>query len=471
MRIIFYTFSKKPNSTARPSGSGTEFECQIKSPSSIISPVIQLSKASSPTNFNYAYIPDWSRYYFISDITCGIGLWILSLRVDVLASFKNDILATSQYILRNANNYNDDILDTLYPTKAGANYNIATAGGVTDPDNQISFLNYFNASYTDGYFLIGVISDNSSGVTYYELTYAGFTSVLSNLMTFIPTDFEDVSDGIAKAMLDPLQYITSCMWYPVSMLRGIAQVIDHIMIAGYRIPISALGCGIVTNRSCHFRSSVSVPKHPQAEEYSYTQLEPYSRYNLFFEPFGNIPLDTTKLYDSTALTLDWYVDVPTGEAELFVRNGNILVANTSALIGVQVRLSQLVNDIVGGFTGVAGGIAGVVAGVALGDYVGAITSGLSGISSAVNSMLPQLSTRGSEGSFLAYSLGAPQLHAFYNLQVDTDSVRYGRPLCEIETLSSLSGYTLCSNASLSISCTDNELTEIESLLNGGFYIE
>ena len=470
MKITLYTFSKKPNSTARPSGSGTEFDCQIKAPSSIISPIIQLSKASNPTNFNYAYIPDWNRYYFISDITYGIGLWILSLRVDVLASFKDDILATSQYILRNANNYNDDILDTLYPTKAGANYNIATAGGVTDPDNQISFPNYFNATYTDGFFIIGVISNNNSGVTYYQLSYDGFTSLLSSLMTYIPTDFEDVSDGIAKAMLDPLQYITSCMWYPVSMTRGITPVSTSINIGGYNISVSSIG-GIIQNRSCHFRSSVSVPKHPQAEAYAYTQLEPYSRYNLFFEPFGNIPLDTTKLYDSTSLTLDWYVDVPTGEAELFIRNGNILVANTSALIGVQVRLSQLVNDIVGGFTGVAGGIAGVVAGVALGDYVGAITSGLSGISSAVNSMLPQLSTRGSEGSFLAYSLGAPQLHAFYNLQVDTDPTRYGRPLCEIETLSSLSGYTLCSNASLSLSCSDNELTEIESLLNGGFYIE
>lgn len=470
MRITFYTFSKKSNSTARPSGSGVTYDCQVKTPSSIINPTIQLSKASNPTSFNYAYIPDWDRYYFINDITYGIGLWVLDLRVDVLASFKDNILSSSQYVLRNANNYNDDILDTLYPTKAGANYNIATAGAVTDPDNQISFPNYFNATYTDGFFIIGVISNNNSGVTYYQLSYDGFTTLLNSLMTYIPSDFDDVSDGIAKAMLDPLQYITSCMWYPVSMTRGFTPVTTSINIGGYNIPVSSIG-GIIQNRSCHFRSSVTVPKHPQAEGYSYTQLDPYSRYNLFFEPFGNIPLDTTKLYNSTALTLDWYVDVPTGEAELFIRNGNILVANTSALIGVQVRLSQLVNDIVGGFTGVAGGIAGAVAGIALGDYVGAITSGLSGISSAVNSMLPQLSTRGSEGSFLAYSLGAPQLHAFYNLQVDTDPERYGRPLCEIETLSSLSGYTLCSNASLSLSCSDNELTEIESLLNGGFYIE
>lgn len=470
MRIIFYTFSKKPNSTARPSGSGTEFDCQIKTPSSIISPIIQLSKASNPTSFNYAYIPDWNRYYFINDITYGIGLWILSLRVDVLASFKNDILATSQYILRNAYSYNDDIIDSLYPTKAGANYAMARGGAVIDPANQITFPDYFTGNYTGGFFIIGVISSNNSGVTYYQLTYDGFRSLLGSLMSYIPSDFDDVSDGIAKAMLDPLQYITSCMWYPVSMTRGFTPVATSIDIGGYSISVSSIG-GIIQNRTCHFRTSISIPKHPQADDFAYLQLEPYSRYNLFFEPFGNIPLDTLKLYNGDTLTLNWYVDVPTGEAELIVMNGGVWVTNASALIGVQVRLSQLVNDIIGGATNLGGGILGAVTNYLTGNYAGAIVSGLSGVASAVNSMLPQLSTKGAEGSFLAYSLGAPELHAFYNLQVDTDPERYGRPLCEIETLSSLSGYTLCSNASLSLSCSDNELTEIESLLNGGFYIE
>lgn len=477
MRIIFYTFSKKPNSTARPSGAGTEFDCQIKAPSSIISPIIQLSKASNPTNFNYAYIPDWNRYYFISDITYGIGLWILSLRVDVLASFKDDILATSQYILRNANSYNTNIMDTLYPTKASATGNTAIAyapNSVTNVDSAGVIENYFNVDFTDGYFVIGVLGDNNSGITYYQLTYNGFKQLMGSLLNYIPSDFQDVSDGIAKAMLDPLQYITTCYWTPTPFQVTYLPTPMTINIASYSIQISgSQNATIIFDRKAHLRTTITIPKHPQSNEYGYLQLEPYSRYNLLFEPFGNIPLDTLKLYGGTTLRLDWIVDISTMDSELFVYNNetNALIYNGVANIGVSVRLSQLVNDIIGGATSLGGGLIGAVAGVALGDYVGAITSGLSGISSAVNSMLPQLSTRGSEGSFLAYSLGAPQLHAFYNLQVDTDPERYGRPLCEIETLNTLSGYTLCSNASLSLSCSDNELTEIESLLNGGFYIE
>ena len=477
MRITFYTFSKKSNSTARPNVAGTDFECQIKSPSSIVNPIIQLCKASEPITFNYAYIPDWKRYYFITDITYSLGLWTLSLRVDVLGTYRNQILSSSQYVLRNANDFNSNIIDTLYPTKASSSGNSAIAyapNSVTNVDTGGTINDYFNVDFTDGYFVIGVLGNNNSGVTYYQLTYNGFKQLMGSLLNFIPNDFQDVSDGIAKAMLDPLQYITTCYWTPTPFQVTYLPTPMTINIGSYSIQISgSQNATIIFDRKAHLRTTIAIPKHPQSEDYAYLQLEPYSRYNLLFEPFGNIPLDTLKLYGGINIRLDWYVDISTMDSELFVYNNetNALIFNTVSNIGVTVRLSQLVNDIIGGATSLGGGLIGAVAGAVLGDYIGSITSGLSGISSAVNSMLPQLSTRGSEGSFLAYSLGAPQLHAFYNLQVDTNPERYGRPLCEIRALRNLTGYTLCSNASLSLSCTDNELTEIENYLNGGFYIE
>ena len=144
------------------------------------------------------------------------------------------------------------------------------------------------------------------------------------------------------------------------------------------------------------------------------------------------------------------------------------------MIGVQVRLSQLVNDIVGGVTSLASGIAGAVGNALIGNYAGAVISAASGIQSTAQSMLPQLSTRGTEGSFLGYSLGAPKLHAFYNLQFDTDPDRYGRPLCEVKYLGDLDGYCLCSNAVVNYVKTlplSVEAEEVNGLLNSGVYIE
>ena len=473
--IKLYKFNKKINSTLKPDAStpSVTLNCNIKTDSSIINPVIELK--TNPLGYNYCYIQKFNRYYFINDIVYSIGYWTLSLNVDVLASFKSDITSSTQYVLRSSSAYNDNILDTFYGTKASSsnNYAIATASStVVDPDYSLSIADYFNKSFNDGVFIIGVISNNNSGVTYYQLSYASFTTLLTSLMNYVPDDIDDVSDGIAKSLFDPLQYITSCTWYPSSMARGMTPVLREIKIGGYTVDVGIGGFGsVISNRVCHFKTTVSIPKHPQYNEYSYTQLEPFSRYNLFFEPFGNIPLDSVKLYGASSLNLDWYVDSASGEAELFITNGAMLIANVSAMMGVQVRLSQLTVDVLGGTNSFVNGVGGVINGAITGDIFGAIMSGINGITSTTASMLPQLSTKGNEGSFLPYSLGAPKLHAFYNLQVDTNPDKYGRPLCEVKTLSSLRGYCICDKAVITSSCTGDEKETIEAYLNGGFYIE
>ena len=475
VKIKLFKFNKKVNSTLKPSNDVTsiELDCLVKTSSSIINPVIELKE--NPIEYNYCYIEKFNRYYFISDIVYGIGVWIVSLNVDVLASFRSDILSSSQYILRSASDFNGNILDTMYGTKASSsgNYSVVSASSnVEDPDYSLTIPDYFNKNFADGVFVIGVISDNNSGVTYYQLSYASFSVLLSSLMDYVPDDIDDVSDGIAKCLFNPLQYITSCMWYPSSLARGVTPVLTNIKIGGYTINVGLGGFGsVLNNRVVHFRTNVSVPSHPQSNDYPYLNLEPFTRYNLIFEPYGNIPLDSVKLYGASSLNLDWYVDGASGEAELFIYNGTNLIANVSAMMGVQVRLSQIVTDVLGGVNSVTNGVSGVISNLLSDNIIGAITSTITGITSSVSSMLPQLSTKGNEGSFLPYSLGSPKLYAFYNLQFDTSDDKYGRPLCENRTLSTLSGYCLCDKAVITSLCTGDEKEMIESYLNGGLYIE
>ena len=48
--------------------------------------------AQFPTMINYCYIPAFNRYYFIEDITCeNTYIYTLTLKCDVLMTFKNDI--------------------------------------------------------------------------------------------------------------------------------------------------------------------------------------------------------------------------------------------------------------------------------------------------------------------------------------------------------------------------------------------
>lgn len=64
----------------------------LKSETSITNPVVHLV-ADNPVGYNYAYIPEFNRYYYIDDIvSVRTGLWRISMSVDVLESFKDSIL-------------------------------------------------------------------------------------------------------------------------------------------------------------------------------------------------------------------------------------------------------------------------------------------------------------------------------------------------------------------------------------------
>lgn len=65
---------------------------------------------------NYAYIPSFKRYYFITGIEILTKTLVgISLHVDVLESFKNDVLAGTVHITEssNADNYYPKELDSL----------------------------------------------------------------------------------------------------------------------------------------------------------------------------------------------------------------------------------------------------------------------------------------------------------------------------------------------------------------------
>ena len=65
MNVIFYSHLKRSNSTKLPSG-GTEIACVLKDDCSVISPVLEIKTATLP-DYNYAYIPDFGRYYYVND--------------------------------------------------------------------------------------------------------------------------------------------------------------------------------------------------------------------------------------------------------------------------------------------------------------------------------------------------------------------------------------------------------------------
>lgn len=77
---------------------------RLKEPTSVISPVVTLSKETIGKNWaqvNYAYIPMFNRYYFIDKPgTLKDGLVTYEMSVDPLMSYKGALLNTAFEIAR-----------------------------------------------------------------------------------------------------------------------------------------------------------------------------------------------------------------------------------------------------------------------------------------------------------------------------------------------------------------------------------
>lgn len=87
-------------------------ELNLKDEVDILNPTFNLLIFDGIFNYNYAYVPSFNRYYFINGITILTRtIAQLDLKVDVLESWKEDILQANCHITKenNANMYGAEI--------------------------------------------------------------------------------------------------------------------------------------------------------------------------------------------------------------------------------------------------------------------------------------------------------------------------------------------------------------------------
>lgn len=83
----------------------------LREETSILAPIITLELSSRP-NANYCYIPQFGRYYYITDIvSIRNNLWSISLYVDVLMSNREAILNCKGFVERNEFKHNNMLID------------------------------------------------------------------------------------------------------------------------------------------------------------------------------------------------------------------------------------------------------------------------------------------------------------------------------------------------------------------------
>lgn len=96
-----------------------EIEGTLRDASSIMNPVIQfrINDVGDLKRCNYMYISEWGRYYFVDDITSFRNNIIqISAHVDVLYTYKDQILDNTGLIHRSGNSYSLYLDDSQFKT-------------------------------------------------------------------------------------------------------------------------------------------------------------------------------------------------------------------------------------------------------------------------------------------------------------------------------------------------------------------
>ena len=449
--ITLYAFSKRENSTKLPDIAGYTISGEIKHGCSIVAPVIHIKNAGLlPLNYNYCYIPSFKRYYYINDWTIEGGIWSASLNVDALASWRSNILNSSEYVLRNSKTYDNSIIDNFYSTKSK----------VTKQMDSVTFFDGTNLS--TGSFIVGILGGGTLGVTYYLMTLTQFQQII-NKLTDDPTylDIKDISNELVKGLVNPFQYFTRAYFLPFgnNWIGGISA--PDVQVGWWKTGVS---CNrIKEDNTIGLSKSFTIPKHPQASSRGvYLNGAPFSRYSINFMPFGNIVLDANLLKDATTLNVNTYTDVLTGDTILKIYADDVIVGTASANVSASIPLSSVTSNVGGMVTSLVGAASSFL----MGDYLS--TAG--NVGNALDSALPQANTRGSQGGFMTAKEQCSLISEFYEL-VPEDLEHRGRPLCQKKTLSTLTGYTVVADADLKAPCTRAEIQTIKNYMEGGFYIE
>ena len=525
--VHLYRFVKKVNSTLQPVGDaepGWHYQGQAtpRRGVSILAPVlaIQSTEEYPLVGYNYAWIPRYNRYYWITDIRVGpANLWYIYMSCDVLATYNTDIQNSTEYVARSASAYVGTIEDGMYPSRAGSYLAMTSKESPWVSD-------LYSGTYIVG-IINGIAGATSTAVTYYAFTagqYASLLDKLQNQTTMADILGITVQDGIVQgltgclqdisydiyiAQLNPIQYIVSSVYIPIGRASLDTVESTNVDLGRWRIPdfyAPTIGYRAIVN--C---GTIDIPHHPQAADRGeYLNSPPHSVYSMHFPGFGVIELNGTRVARRPVIRAKVVFDPYNGNGYLYlgtddpdedegalgILTGNIgipvpvtqmlatdlrgnLIANVAKLAsnvlsdkgGVMTQAKTIISTFAPAmFSQMAQDITGAepaenpaTVAQATGENPSAIFDGVQSI--------PTLTVSGSVGGSSGL-YGNWWVKLEYFLLVDEDNESLGRPLMQKKLLANCGGYTQCINPHvICVGGTAQECQMVNDYLSNGFFLE
>ena len=481
----------------------------LKDGTSVMRPSLIIAMTS--INFNYLYIEEFNRYYYIINrASIRNGLWRIDCRVDVLMSNASEIYDLRCIIARQENNYDEKLIDdnATFKTENEITYVDVVNRSVSDLVDLNSFVGNlqrcFVVSVASPFLLIDdnipetlpqvnadtrlpSVQQSKSGVQA-SMYYAMTSGELSNLLLKI-ADQEEKATYIKTLYSLPFD-IESVQYVNSSTLAPNYDFERNIYIANdsNKLYEGTQGTRLHRPKYCMIRTKIADFDFTITNA-TFLDYEPYTRYELYCPYYGFVQLRLEDIIDQH-LKVYYYTAIEDGGTVLVIYNETkdsilfqasvpmaiMLSVNASnqasnnamkAQIGVQSAVGAIaslafaiVSAVTYNFAGVAAGIGGIASAGANAMKINSIkdsnkstvSTGNEGLATT-NKCFWRISKRVSSNSY----------------GTSTYKKIYGLPSMKVATLSTLNGFTVVDDVHLEgfSNATADEVAEIKNLLQNG----
>lgn len=421
------------------------------------------------------YVEFQGNYFWITSIVQLNNTHIeISCEVDVLATFKTEILQTKAYVLYSDSAGRTNLIDNRNVRTINWKYRKTIR-------EKVSMFTKGDSCYIVEV-INGYPSTKLSTSTFYLMSSSQMEALMSSLY-----GSNDFFDNIVKSIQNPSNLMVKAIWYPfgIGEFQGaFTGQEETVKVGNYEAGANGYRIQNIDFSSTAELIHIDLSGILQ-DNYAYDESNCTLKCTLPFYGMIELPVSTTLkagtreffiriTLDILSGTLMYEILGSAGEAGYRTR-----VYKTS--FGCTVPLGyQSYNPLqfIGAVTGAVGGVAAATMApeaVAGGMIASAAGFGASNIISSVSSLQKDNGVIGTIGSRVdmgwANDITVEVLTAELSESVTAKKEVLGLPCCSTVELSTLTGYCQCSNASVSAIAMPEEITKINNYLNGGVYIE
>ena len=292
MQAKFYYLNKRKNSTKKPTDNSelATYDIKLKTDCSSLNPTIEvrLSAGLNPYGWNYAFLSDFAKYYFIRDYRWNTnGYWEIDLKLDTLASHVVAIRAGRYFIKFAETAYNKWIVDSRLQQLTSCTTHI------TSGNNRIFDLD--GIADRNILFFISEDTNLSSGgaVQAFLVNQSDLKDVCHSLYTAGRSVWDDLQAQAGSASA----CITKCIRVPYSVPAGAAL---PIKLGNYDTGINGKP---VLGRLLLPTVQVSIPW--QTNDFRRS----YHKFTLILPYVGAIPISASDILTDSILEISVAIDI------------------------------------------------------------------------------------------------------------------------------------------------------------------